>query len=107
MGIFSNELAPNLYNSYTEWYEAFSKYRNPNTSEEVMAHRYFDSLDNDFEIVCDRCGHHLGYVKSPEFNFGQNHPVSGISENKDVTYTFYCGHCRQTIADNAMFGGED
>ena len=94
MGIFSNELAPNLFNSYEHWYYTFTnKYRNPTINEINMAKRYFESLDNDFEIVCDRCGHHLGYVKSPEFNFGQNHPVSGVLENGDM-------------ADNAMFGGE-
>ncbi len=107
MGIFSNELAPNLFNSYSEWYQRFLEYREPNKAEVKMASRYFENLNHDFEIVCDRCGHHLAWCNAPDVsNGGQNEKVSGLLDNF-TEVIFHCDHCRQALADNAMFGGED
>jgi len=109
MSVFSNDLAPNLFKSYTDWFDNWVKEtgHKPEKNVDDMACRYFDALDYDIEMVCKRCGHHLGYITSDDVS--RMGPLSGFVaalENKESTFRIVCDHCRQVLADNAMFGGE-
>ncbi len=53
MSVFSNDLAPNLFKSYTDWFDNWVKEtgHKPEKYIDDMACRYFDALDYDVELA--------------------------------------------------------
>lgn len=110
MGVFSNDLAPNLFKSYTDWFDNWVKEtgHKPEKYIDDMACRYFDALEYDVEMACGRCGHHLGYIKSSSKKDEIDRPIDGVKgDKKTCTFLFLCDLCRETIAENAMFKKTD
>ena len=75
MGVYSNELAPNLFKSYHEWYNGYFEKTGkwPEKSDRNKAYRYFYDLDlDDFDLSEDE----LVYI----WKDGKEDSIVGVHE---------------------------